>query len=223
MTNFSIHTFISKIIASLIILFYFNTLLPTFSIMLDPAGDAKHTGRQIQDSLERGISLQCAQALKKALEKKYSNIRVILTRFPGETIYPLQNANFANRLAVDFYVSLNFYPETKTKPGIFLYYFSYGDEFVTKIPDLFFCPFDQAHRISSKTTRLWAQNIANTLQSSQYKHQFDFHDVRGLPFKPLVGVKAPAVALEIGLKEKNDWQKYIEPLVQSLETIVNSQ
>ena len=38
-----------------------------FTIMIDPAGDAKHTGRLIQDTLERGISLQCAEELKKNL------------------------------------------------------------------------------------------------------------------------------------------------------------
>ncbi len=38
-----------------------------FTIMIDPAGDAKHTGRLIGDTLERGISLQCAEQLKTAL------------------------------------------------------------------------------------------------------------------------------------------------------------
>ena len=79
-----------------------------FSIMLDPAGDAKHTGRQIDDNLERGISLQFTEKLKQTLEKQHPEIHVVLSRFPGETIYHLQNANFANRLEVDFYLSIHF-------------------------------------------------------------------------------------------------------------------
>ena len=41
------------------------TLSKKFTIMLDPSGDAKHTGRIINKTFERGISLQCAEVLKK--------------------------------------------------------------------------------------------------------------------------------------------------------------
>jgi len=206
-----------------LILLLTTPLYATFSIMLDPAGDAKHTGRQIGDSLERGISLQFAQELKKSLEQTYPNIRVILTRFPGETIFPLQNANFANRLDVDFYLSIHFYPETQTKPGMFLYYFSQNDEFITKMPDLFFCPYDQAHRINSTKTRNIAQTITTSLTNDTNKKLFAFHGIYGLPFRPLIGVKAPAVALEIGLKEKTEWKRYIQPITESLKAIIKNE
>ena len=210
-----------QIIPHILFIFFLTTPLhATFSIMLDPAGDAKHTGRQIEDSLERGITLQCAQQLKKQLESLYPGIRVILTRFPGETIYPLQNANFSNRLDVDLYLSIHFYPETKTKPDLFLYYFSRGDEFVTKASDLMFCPYDCAHRINGPTTRSCAQQMATVF--STHEKLFDFHGPFGLPFKPLVGVKAPAIAIEIGVKEITDWRRYIEPIAQSLEPIVKN-
>lgn len=168
-----------------------------------------------------GITLQFAQNLKKILEQLHPDIRVILTRFPGETIYPLQNANFANRLNIDFYVSIHLFPETKTKPEMFLYYFSHGDQFITKIPDLFFCPYDQAHRINSKTTRTWANLMAHHLTRDQYKQQFTFRGTFGIPFKPLVGIKAPSVALEIGLKEKESWHHYVQPIADSLINIIN--
>jgi len=190
--------------------------------MLDPAGDAKNTGRQIGDSLERGITLQFCEALKKLLEQMYPGVRVILTRFPGETIQPLQNANFSNRLDVDFYLSIHFFPEEKTKPSMFLYYFSLGDEFVTKIPNLCFCPYDYAHRIYGKQTRGCAQKITTLLTDGPYKRQFDFFGPFGIPFRPLIGVKAPGVALEIGLKEKKDWKQYLEPIARSLEPIVKT-
>jgi len=212
-----------------LIRFYFLFLLlipletvPTFSIMLDPAGDAKYPGHQIGDSLERGISLHYAKALKKKLEESYCDIRVILTRVPGETIYPLQNANFANKLSVDFYVSLHFYAEEKTKPSMFLYYFSRADEFVTKIPNLFFCPYDQAHRINGATTRRYAQNIARDLSSDTHRNLFNFSGPKGIPFKPLVGVHSPAIALEIGLKKKDDWKNYVDCVAQSLGTILKN-
>src|SRR3972149_4092399 len=77
-----------------------------FTIMIDPAGDAKRAGRMLEDNFERGITLSCANCLKHDLEKKYTNVRVILSRFPGETLESMQNANFANRLQVDFYISI---------------------------------------------------------------------------------------------------------------------
>lgn len=202
-----------------------TTLLPAitrFSIMLAPAGDAKHTGRQIGDSLERGITLQCAEQLKKMLQDLYPNVRVALTRSPGETIYPLQNANFSNRLGDDCYVSIHFYPESRTKPQMFMYYFSYGDDFVTKTPDLFFCPYDQAHRINGPKTRSWSQLVAQVLTNEKHKKLFDFRNICGVPFKPLIGVKAPAFAFEIGLQEKNDWKRYVEPIALSIGQIVQA-
>ena len=76
--------------------FYARKTKP-FSIMLDPAGDAQTTGRIIDDNYERGVTLQLCEDIKKQLEAEQpKNTRIVLTRFPGETIDPLQNANFAN-------------------------------------------------------------------------------------------------------------------------------
>ena len=126
-----------------------------FTIMIDPAGDAKHTGRLIVDTLERGISLQCAEQLKSKLTGLYKNIRVILTRVPGETIQPLQNASFANRLNVDLYVSLYFYHESQTPAHITLYHYVENPitDFWHKSHPLLFYPLDQAHLLSITKTQ----------------------------------------------------------------------
>lgn len=191
-----------------------------FSIMLDPAGDAQHTGRQIDDSLERGITLQYAEALKKLMEELYPNIRVILTRFPGETIHPLQNANFANRLDIDCYVSISFYQDLQTKPHLYIYRFSHGDDFVTQLPALSFCPFDQAHQINSARTKTWCTTITQILNRDEHKQLFECLGVMELPFKPLIGIKAPAFALEAGLKDKNDWNRYLKPVALALGALI---
>ncbi|HSW75550.1 MAG TPA: hypothetical protein VLG50_00750, partial [Candidatus Saccharimonadales bacterium] len=70
------------------LLFFVSTLLPQeqpFTIIIDPLGDPKNTGREIDDVFERGITLQCAEELKKQLNNVLPHIRVILTRVPGET------------------------------------------------------------------------------------------------------------------------------------------
>lgn len=202
---------------------FFSPLRPTapqpFFIMIDPAGDAKHIGRKIDDSFERGITLQCAEALKTTLEERYS-IRVVLTRFPGEALEPLQNANFANRLKVDLYLNLHCYQESNSRPQLFIYRCSQGNEFVTKTSELAWHPYDQAHQINSKTTRIWAHTIHKNLDN--YKNLFDCRGIFAVPFKPLLGITAPALALEIGIKKSADWRMIVEPLVASLHPIIQS-
>jgi len=191
--------------------------------MIDPAGDAKHTGRLIQDTLERGISLQCAEQLKSILTQKFKSIRVILTRVPGETIQPLQNASFANRLDVDLYLSLYFYYEQQSPSHITLYHY-----LENPISDpwhqpnqLAFYQVGQAHLINLKTTQQWGKKFLETFQNKNYSKFFKPRGLLGIPFTPLVGIKAPALALEVGLKNKQDWQHIIDPLVTALESIIS--
>lgn len=103
----------------------FTTLYSSpFTLMLDPAGDAQYPGRIIEDCFERGITLQFVEQLQVIITERFPSVRVVLTRFPGETRQPLQNANFANRLDVDLYISIHCYPESKPKSQLYLYYFS---------------------------------------------------------------------------------------------------
>lgn len=190
--------------------------------MIDPAGDAKHAGREIDDCFERGITLQCAEVVKKKCEKKYSNVRVVLTRFPGESLEPLQNASFANRLGIDCYISIHFYPETEPKPRLYLFYFMYHPTDIWQQPsdELILRPYDQAHLFSLQISKMWGYFMKFILEQDQYKKFFDIKGLFGIPFKPLIGVTSPALGIEIGLKYKNDWQKYVEPIVNSLEPII---
>lgn len=194
----------------------------TFTIMLDPAGDAQNTGRQIDNYFERGISLQCVEKLQDKLQKRFQNTKIAITRFAGETVQPLQNANFSNRFNVDFYISLHFYKEKEVRPNIYLYLFSYGDDFITKKHDLHFYPYDEAHLINIDTTKMYARRIQNLFQTDTYKKKFDFQGISKIPFKPLIGIKAPAIALEVGLHKKKDWKKYIDVFVTIIETIIQS-
>jgi len=192
-----------------------------FTIMLDPAGDAQNTGRQIDDYLERGITLQFCQQLKKELEQIFDNIRVVLTRFPGESIEHLQNANFANRLDVDFYLSIHFYKEKSVKPQAYIYTFAYQDDFVTRKPDLYFYPYDKAHLVCRDKTKKCADIIKNIFSSDEYAKLFDLKYLFNLPFKPLVGVTAPAVGVEVGLRKKDDWRRYCQVFVDCIGDIID--
>ena len=193
-----------------------------FSLMLDPAGDAKNSGRMLNDNFERGITLQCTEQLKKILEAAIPDLRVILTRFPGESIEPLQNANFANRLEVDLYVSIHFYQEQETKPHLYIYYVSYNDTFITKTYDLCLYPYDQAHRINGQKTRNLVTTLKNSLSEKKYARLYDLKGCFGLPFKPLIGIKAPSIAIEISLKKSADWHTCVQPIANGIANMIEA-
>jgi len=187
-------------------------------IMLDPAGDAQHAGRKIDDNFERGITLQFVQELKKVLEQKYPNVRIMLTRGAGDMVAPLQHANFANRMNVDLYLSFHFYHNTSAKPKIYVYTFSSGVTFPTITYDLCFYPCDQAYIFNKETTQKYATIINNELSQEP---TCDVKKVE-LPFKPLIGIKSPAIAIESSLKDGHTWKQYVEPIAKSLRDIIDN-
>ncbi len=190
------------------------------TIMLDPAGDSHHVGRTIDDCFERGLTLQCAEELKKQLELNYPGLRVILTRNAAQTVRPLQHANFANRMNIDLYLSIHFYHELSPKPNLYVYYFSYGNDLCSKTLDVSFYPYEQAYIFCKDKTSLWANRIKKELSQQAYTALFDAQGPYALPFKPLIGIKAPAIAIEASLKQADDWHLYIKPIIASLDSIV---
>lgn len=221
----TLKSMIIRIISFLFIITSFLQATDQITIMINPAGDAQQTGRKIDGYFERGITLQFFEALKEELKKQCPDqpIRIISTRCPGETIQELQNANFANRLKVDFYLSINFYQETKTKPDLFLYYFSYHDNFIMKQSDLSVYPYDKAYLVNSTKTKNYAASMEKALRTVQYNNKFSVRGVFGLPFAPLIGIVAPAIGIEIGLKNKDDWKSYVEPVAHSLTCLITLQ
>lgn len=201
-------------------LFIFPTYLTPFSIMLDPAGDAHHAGRIIDDCFERGLTLQFCENLKKELEKKHP-VHVILTRTPGDTLEPLQNASFANRLGVQIYISFHFFQEAEERSKINLYHFIHNpvtDFWSPQQNTLRFIRFDEAHKITIQQTSNYVQQLHKSL-SKTIKHA-DTAPAVSLPFKPLLGITAPAIGIEISLHNRNDWRNYISGMAQAIGALV---
>jgi len=205
-----------------LLLFY---CLPShaFTIMLDPSGDAQHTGRTVNNTFERGISLQCAETLKQKITDAFPNTRVILTRVPGETLQPLQNASFANRLNVDLYLSLYFYKEQETSQHVTLYYYlaNKTTDFWHQPDPLFFYPAHQAYLLNLQTTKRLGTQFLSILKSPDDIPFFKATGLFGIPFKPLNGITAPALSLEIGLQNNKDWNYIIDPILTFIECAQN--
>lgn len=217
-------TILRKLLNFCVIIYLFisnTTFCAPITIMIDPAD----TLREIDDFYERGLTLKCAEAIQKKLEQQRSHIRVILTRFPGESLEPLQNANFANRLMVDFYLTIHFYKEREAKPHLFLYHYVQNpctDGWQKQTDELAFIPYDQAHKKNLATTKNWANLLLATLEKSFYVQQFDCKGLFGIPHKALVGIMAPAFCVEASLKTKDDWKVYVQPLVDAIMVIIEN-
>lgn len=214
---------VSILIASTIALpfSFFTHRQHPFTIMLDPAGDTRHVGRTLGDSFERAVTLQCAEQLKTTLEHRFSNIRVVLTRLPGEVEQPLQHANFANRLHADLYISIHFYQEHDAKPHWYIYYFSYGDDFmVVPSSSLTLSTYDKAYLAHTKTTQRWAKLAQQVVNQDPYRNQYICNGPYKIPFKPLIGIQAPAIAYEIGLKNPEDWSRAVEVAAATIVPII---
>lgn len=180
--------------------------------MIDPAGDARDTGRTIGNNFERSITLQYAQSLAQELKHNH-HIKTVITRAPAELVPELQNANYANRLHVDLFVSFHFCPTEKPKPTVWLYRYAQANDFVQLHNTLAFYSYDQAYLFNNAITTSWATNIAQLLEQEQL---FATRGPFKLPFKPLVGIIAPAIAFEIELKQEQDWQQYVQPIAHAI-------
>ncbi len=189
--------------------------------MIDPTGDGQYPGREIQDSFERGLTLQCAQEIKKIITERYSNIRVILTRAAGETIQPMHNALFANKLQVDLYLRIGFYHEPDMPSHIALFYTcNHPQDFWQTVHPLQFFHIDQVYLLNLKLTKQLASNFLQILQNQQ--KNFITHGTFGIPFKPFTGIQAPSLYLEAGLHTTSDWKYIIKPVVQFIESVTQT-
>ena len=197
----------------------------TFTVMLDPAGDTKNPGRVIDDTYERSIAMQFAEELKKHLEASSSKLRVVLTRFPGETVEPLQHISFSNRLEVDLYISIHFYEKKAGQSELYIYNLIYdpaSDFIEKKTSNLSLLPYDQAYKISLSSTKKYSKLMYDTCSKTARKYYTQCHSPRGVPYKPLIGILAPAIGIEIGIAKKNQWKKLVPLIAQGIEAIVTS-
>lgn len=208
---------------SIITLYLYTIIAPVSElsskiIMINPAGHATAVGRKLSEGYERAETLKFAEKLQEELLNNYQ-VNAILTRSPGEQTSPLQIASFANRLSIDFFLSLHLYREKSAKPKMYLYQLVYNPlvDFAHRtINPLAFVPLLQAHFKNIHTSQAIALQMQKTLTHEKYQKQFDLAEPSGIPLKPLVGITAPALALEIGINDDSQLISLVEPIVESL-------
>ena len=193
----------------------------SMTIMLDPFGDSKHTGKEIDDTFERGITMQCAEELKKQLNALFPDLRVVITRVPGESIHPLQNASFSNRLQADFHLCISFYHQEMPTYIAFFYYLENSTDHWHKYNPLCFYHVQQAHLINLKSTKIIGEKFLKIFQDSSINSAFTPLGLFGCPYKQLIGIQAPSLAIEVGLLKKDDWKYLMNPLITCIKELIS--
>jgi len=194
-------------------------------IMINPAGDSKVVGRRLADGYERAETFKFAERLQQSIQSNLSDIKVVLTRAPGEEIVPLQNASFANRLNVDLFLSIHIYHDEdleKPKVSLIQLIFNKLSDFTRRSDgnSSVFVPVAKAHQKNIYRTKDIVNSMHSMLSRSDYQKIIDLDEVLNIPFKPLIGITAPAIGIEIGLKNDSQWELCIEPIMESLKKII---
>lgn len=194
---------------------------PLVTLMLVPAGDARNQGRSLEHQFESSSAAAYACSLKAAIEKKYPATRVIISHKAGEIVQPFQIPTMVNTLDVDLVITINCYHELGPKPELYFYQFSYGADFVSKLTELSWYSVDSAYLFAKNTTHAWAVALVKALNADIYKALFIVHGPYKIPFKPLVGIKVPAIGIEMSMRQDGDWAVFVDPVAMSLEPIIN--
>lgn len=193
-----------------------------FTLIIEPVGDAEHTGRAINDTFERGITLQCAQEIKDTLSEKIPGLRVVLSRVPGETIQPMHNALFANRLQAQLYIRIGFYHEKSAPSHIAIFHYAeQKTDFWHKPNPLQFYDIEHAYLINLNATKAVGLKMLEQLKNKSVNSVFIPYGLFSIPCKPLLGIQAPALYLEAGLQNKDDWKYLIQPFTACIQAILS--
>lgn len=203
-----------------ITLFIFYSTVSPITIMIDPIGDAKYTGREIEDTFERSLTLQCAQKLKEKIEETFSHAQVVITRNAGETLQALQNASYANRMNVDVYLCLSFYHQENIPGHLSVFYYLENNlDLQHKYNSFYFYHVSQAYLANITSSSHTAKKLASVFKQKNINPHFLCLGSFGIPCMPLFGIQAPALYIEAGLHRKDDWKYLIEPIIEALKEI----
>ena len=197
-----------------------------YIIMIDSASHipGKEESSKLYKSFAWEESALCGEKLKEKLETTIEDVKVIFSHLPGQEITPLQCASFANWAAVDLFLRIDMCKDNGAKPCINVFHLVM-DPILDFLPhqrsSAQFIPLFDVHCQSIETSKSIAQRLVNTLKQSEYSKTATIHGPFGIPFKPLIGITAPAISLEFGLGHDDQWKDLVDALVQGFKEVID--
>lgn len=201
------------------------TLYSTTPIVINPAGDAHHLGRKLNNGYERAATLRFAEELQQKLARSNEEFDVVVSRRAGETVVQQETASFVNRLQATLAVTIQVYRCKTAKPKIYLYHLCYNPftELTAQTSQaLAFTPLHKTHRINMATTIQYAKNIATILSKRNYQKQFDCIGPQPAPIKALIGMVPPALTIEIGINKEQRLETLVVPIAKAIQQTISS-
>lgn len=173
-------------------------------VIIDPAGDSKITGRVFPDQYERNITMHCAECIKKILEEESSisknPLQIFITHTTGQIKKELEFQQFSNILEADFFIHISAVPKIACPPAIFLYRLNFSDQLaIQQKSSQLFIPFDEVHIQSSRASEQFGKNMYNYLNQEEFRRLYTIHNLLAVPCKPLIGVQAPGIMIELAV------------------------
>ncbi len=179
-----------------------------FHIVLDPAGDAKHPGRQLTTCCERSVTLQFCELLKEMIKQNHPHCSVTLTRTAGETRTQEQRAQIANQLHADFFLHISCFEDTALRPHIMLCYNLPLSNIPYTPPAYTLIPLCKASDVASTRTQKMVQMLHENLSTQKL---YTLLPVCAIPDARLKGIMVPSCTLEFGVcRTVSSWVSLIE-------------
>ena len=197
----------------------FYTMHAQFSIVVHPTGDARHTGRCMADGYERSYSSKIAHVVKKILQEEHAqNITISITHGVADVVEGLDNANRVNQAQPNLYIHIGCYPSTDQSLAINIYTPSLDPWYVADylVTDKNgWIAYEDVYKRHKRLTDEYAKKILSFLRVQPNKYGF-ISDVIACPYAPLLGIDAPAIAIEVAIRNDFDCAIYARALADAL-------
>lgn len=178
------------------------------TILFDVVGDAYSSGRIIQESFERGITLAYAEAVQKRCAQFNSDLSISIVNPAGSQYTQLEKAHKINCMHADLVISIHCYQE-QISPSLYIYHYGYEPLPTLNTNSLIWCPYNKAYTINFSKTQIYALELTHTLKSYETDVSFYVHGPFIIPLTPLVGIVTPALLLELGLITEKNWHNFV--------------
>ena len=191
-------------------------------ILLCAQGDAQTPGRKIRDSFEREQAHAFIQALGKYLHTQEA-YALALTHEPSDKPETGRLISLSNKFNPDLFIKIYLTHTSSPKPLISLFYLTlnplteaaYRTDYTHSL-----IPLKRAHIPSLQITKHYATCLKTALDKTTLQKKFTLCGPYGIPILSLVGITAPALAIELGINTPDQWKELIKPLAKSLSFLI---
>lgn len=185
--------------------------------MLDPAGDAKNTGRRLATCYERSVTLQLCETLKIKLLELVPECTITITRTAGESRTQEQRAQIANQRNADLFIHISCFADSGLKPTIALYYMCNQELTPYQKQPYALVPTQHAPALVYNRTEKWVNNLYKKLTSQSF---YTITVPHAIPDARLTGLWIPAFTLEFGISHTIPWMHIVDILAETLTALI---